>query len=486
MILLFLFVLINYSTATDLDIIIRSSMDTISSSFNKLMEDIKNFFMCKYEALLHRKLITKNAFNKFISETFNKSANKKCQYVSSRSETSKANIGKFNGKTKQFKQNLDIDMTKLITFHGYRLETHTALTPDGYLLTLHRVFLRDSTGREMKKVLLHHGLLGSSEDWVILGSNKALPYLLWLSGYDVWMTNARGNKFSKAHSVLPVDSEEYWDFSFHEIGIYDIAAAINYIRDIGDSTAELHYVGYSMGATALLVLLSTHPEYNNILKTATLLAPLAFMSNVKGTIRYFADVEKYGYIDDLGHKDFLANVSIPNKVFHKFCVHDHRLCLKSILLFANGGEDILNKDLRNDIMTHASEEGSAKTLKHYVQLINSGQFQMYDYGPDKNMKKYGMRSPPSYRLNDVTLPIAIITSIDDWISTIGDITNLLPFFSNLIGHHVVKRYKFSHTDFLWAEDAPQLVYSLVLDILSDPQASRFQNENILRNNLIVN
>jgi lysosomal acid lipase/cholesteryl ester hydrolase len=29
-------------------------------------------------------------------------------------------------------------------------------------------------------------------------------------GYDVWLGNSRGNKYSMAHSFLDVKSEDYW------------------------------------------------------------------------------------------------------------------------------------------------------------------------------------------------------------------------------------------------------------------------------------
>ncbi|XP_060809735.1 lipase 3-like [Amyelois transitella] len=464
----------------DLDLQLKSSVASISESFNNLMEDIKNFFKCKFQSILHRKSVTKNAFYKFISESTNKSLTKKCGEDRNTRTLGKEKMD-FVPKADKHGDNEQMDIIKLVGLHGFRLETHTTLTADGYTLMLHRILFRDSDGKEMKKVLLHHGLLGSSEDWMLLGSKKALPYLLWMSGYDVWLTNARGNKYSKVHTRLPADSADFWDFSFHEIGIYDLPAAIDYIKEIGDSKAELHYIGYSMGATSLLVLLSTYPQYNNIFKSAILLAPLAFMYNVKGTFRYFSDMNKYGFVHYLGNKEFQLNSSIPKQIFTKYCVGDPQLCLKPIFLLTNGGKHIPNLELSNVIKSRVSGEGSAKTIRHYIQLVNSGQFQMFDYGHEENLKKYGMPSPPSYRLNDVTLPVAIITSTDDWLCTISDTASLLPFLSNPIVHHVIKRNQFSHTDFLFGEDAPQLVYNLIIDILLDPKSSRFQNDDTVRN-----
>ena len=53
---------------------------------------------------------------------------------------------------------------------GYSAEAHIVTTKDGYLLTLHRI--PGSNGSP--PVLLQHGFLSSSADWVVLGKGKAL------------------------------------------------------------------------------------------------------------------------------------------------------------------------------------------------------------------------------------------------------------------------------------------------------------------------
>lgn len=53
---------------------------------------------------------------------------------------------------------------------GYSAEAHIVQTEDGYLLTLHRI----PGDRNTPPVLLQHGFLCSSADWVIPGKDKGL------------------------------------------------------------------------------------------------------------------------------------------------------------------------------------------------------------------------------------------------------------------------------------------------------------------------
>ena len=48
-------------------------------------------------------------------------------------------------------------------------------------------------------------------------------------GYEVWLGNSRGNRYSFEHVKYTLKDKEYWDFSFHEMGIYDQPALAKYI-----------------------------------------------------------------------------------------------------------------------------------------------------------------------------------------------------------------------------------------------------------------
>lgn len=72
-----------------------------------------------------------------------------------------------------------------------------------------------------------------------------LAYILADQGYDVWIGNARGNKYSRAHTYLDPDSGvDFWDFTWHQIGIYDIPAMIDYVLE-QTGQKDMFYIGHS-------------------------------------------------------------------------------------------------------------------------------------------------------------------------------------------------------------------------------------------------
>lgn len=115
-----------------------------------------------------------------------------------------------------------------------------------------------------------------------------LGYRLADEGFDVWLGNSRGNfystnpinYFNSIPRILPQFGKSFWQFSWHEIGFYDLPASIDYVLQT-TGKPKLHYVGHSQGTTAFFVMASERPEYNEKIVTMHALAPVAFMTNVK-------------------------------------------------------------------------------------------------------------------------------------------------------------------------------------------------------------
>lgn len=114
-----------------------------------------------------------------------------------------------------------------------------------------------------------------------------LAYILADLGYDVWLTNIRGNTYGRKHiSMNPDTNSKFWKFSFHEVGMYDFPATINYIRSI-TGEQQVFFIAHSSATTAFFVMCSERPEYNNYIRANIDLAPAAHVKHVQNPLLYF-------------------------------------------------------------------------------------------------------------------------------------------------------------------------------------------------------
>uniref|UniRef100_T1GX16 Partial AB-hydrolase lipase domain-containing protein n=1 Tax=Megaselia scalaris TaxID=36166 RepID=T1GX16_MEGSC len=141
---------------------------------------------------------------------------------------------------------------------GFPLEIHNITTDDGYILKAHRI---PNPGRPV--MLLNHGFVASSDAFLWLGKNHALPYQAFEANFDVWMLNCRGNWYSSQHKKISSLHPKFWKFSIHEIGMYDLPAAFDYILKTTNRT-KLHYVGHSQGTAVFLIFQSERQSIINL------------------------------------------------------------------------------------------------------------------------------------------------------------------------------------------------------------------------------
>lgn len=56
---------------------------------------------------------------------------------------------------------------------------------------------------------------------------RNLAFYLVESGYDVWMGNARGNKYSQWHLTKNPNNADFWEFSMDEFAMLDMPDTID-------------------------------------------------------------------------------------------------------------------------------------------------------------------------------------------------------------------------------------------------------------------
>ena len=81
--------------------------------------------------------------------------------------------------------------------------------------------------------MIQHGLLANSESFILNGE-ESTAFKYAKSGYDIWLGNNRGTTYNPNHKILNVeiknDQAEFFDYSFYELGKYDVPAQVDFVR----------------------------------------------------------------------------------------------------------------------------------------------------------------------------------------------------------------------------------------------------------------
>lgn len=220
----------------------------------------------------------------------------------------------------------------MATRAGYPVDLHQYTSADGYKLTIHRISpkpglpINNRTGngnqsRSRESVLLVHGVYCSGSVWIARNAEKSLGFNLADAGFDVWLFHARGTSYSIGHKKLNTESPEYWSFSWHEMGYYDMPAVIDYILK-KTLQKKIHYVCHSQGCAVLMVLLSTKSKYNQKIGSTFFIAPAVYLTHLEGLARLFTP-----YKNEI--RDFMMSIhmyyiepgsSTIRALFDYFCV----------------------------------------------------------------------------------------------------------------------------------------------------------------------
>ena len=258
----------------------NSSSSTSSSSSNE-EGTIKNQITDKEKFEYSQLEYEPKTFENYISEI---------EEVETTKKTSTKN--NFCCKLKKEEENLlllDENRTieEIVISKGFKFERHFVKTEDGYTLVLFRIpgGKYCENGDKLPPVLLQHGIFDSADGWVCNGEKRSIAFVLANNNFDVWLSNSRGNKYCKQHDKFKENSFEFWQFSFHELGIYDIPAVIKYIREINKSGEKIIYFGHSQGCSLMLSgLTEKYDFYKENIKLFVALAPVARLNYLGSTL----------------------------------------------------------------------------------------------------------------------------------------------------------------------------------------------------------
>ncbi|XP_055615570.1 lipase 1-like [Toxorhynchites rutilus septentrionalis] len=353
---------------------------------------------------------------------------------------------------------------QLIRKYGYQMEEHEVRTEDGYLLSVYRILGRGDTRKS--PILMMHSLFSSCADWVAIGPKNALGYLLADRGYDIWLGNARGNRYGRKHESLTVDIPGFWNFTFHEIAVYDVTATIDYVLE-QTNAEKLHYIGFSQGTLVGFVALSSRPEYNEKIIEVQQLSPAVYINrNLSVIIRllvFFVREIALAY-NAIGKNDFLSHFDGQYEFFRKICpAPDQTICRAVVYDVAGANPQQLGVKIARIFLGHFPAGSSLKQVMHIAQLIRDGIFRQYDYGNSaQNIAAYGSPSPPLYDLSRVTAPVRIYYGYNDNVVNYRNIPRLERDLPNLLSSYPVPDKLFSHVDFILAKNVRKVLYKEII------------------------
>jgi lysosomal acid lipase/cholesteryl ester hydrolase len=351
---------------------------------------------------------------------------------------------------------------EITTQYGFKFEQHIVQTEDGYLLKMFRI--PGLTGKEddgvvRPPVLIQHGVFDSADFVICHGADKSPAFWLANQGYDVWVANSRGNKYSRQHKSLNPDKDAaFWDFSFEEM-VKDYQANIDYIlSDTGFK--KIPVIGHSQGTSSMYAGLSLIGDWFESRVTVFLsLGSVARLDHLTSLLLKFLCVTPFA-LDTVKllkiNEIFMANF-ITTTAFRLLCGIVPFICQVGSAIVADADPRVDDTSAARIYFGHFPSGSSTKSLEHYVQLYNSKQYQQFDYGKDENTVRYGQPTAPEFQLQNIKVPVAKFTGSSD---KLGDVTDN-KWLSKQIKDVLVfdKTYDYGHLTFFigkdlsWLDDA---------------------------------
>ncbi|KAJ5241302.1 uncharacterized protein N7469_002893 [Penicillium citrinum] len=364
------------------------------------------------------------------------------------------------------------DFTDICALFGYEAEEHIVQTGDGYLLGLHRLAYRKGEegirvnqgpgGLNKKVVYLHHGLLMSSEVWVALtDEQRCLPFQLVEKGYDVWLGNNRGNKYSKKSVHHSPGSNEFWDFSIDQFAFHDIPNSIEYILEV-TGQPSLSYIGFSQGTAQAFATLSIHPLLNQKIDVFVALAPAMAPSGLRNRIVDSLMKASPDFLFLLfGRRSILSSTTMWQTILYPPIFV--RIIDTALAALFNWRCRNITRTQKLAAYLHLYSFTSTKSVVHWFQIIRNKNFQFYDdelYAPFSIVDSERFYKPVKYPTRNIKTPIVLLYGDSD---SLVDINTMLQGLPRSTMAKAIATYE--HLDFLWASDVDRQVFGHVFDAL---------------------
>nr|AGV54324.1 triacylglycerol lipase 2-like protein [Phaseolus vulgaris] len=359
-----------------------------------------------------------------------------------------------------------------VILHGYKCQEHEVTTNDGYILSVQRIpeGRANGSGSRTRKqpVIIQHGVLVDGMTWLLNPPEQDLPLILADNGFDVWIANSRGTRFSRRHISLDPSSPAFWNWSWDELVSYDLPAIFNYV--FTQTQQKINYVGHSLGTLTALASFSEGKLVNQ-LKSAALLSPIAYLSHMNTALGVIAAKSFVGEVTTLfGLAEFNPKGLTVDAFLKSLCAYPGIDCY-DLMTEITGKNCCLNSSTVDIFLRNEPQSTSTKNMVHLAQTVRRGVLTKFNYvRPDYNIMHYGDVFPPIYNLSNIPhdLPLFISYGGRDALSDARDVQNLL---DNLKFHDVDKLSvqfikEYAHADYVMGFNAKDFVYNAVISFFN--------------------
>nr|GLL47287.1 triacylglycerol lipase 1 [Ipomoea trifida] len=337
----------------------------------------------------------------------------------------------------------------LIEPSGFPCSEHSTETEDGFVLGLQRVGSSSGivNGRMGPPVLLIHGLFMAGDAWFLNSANQSLGFILADRGFDVWVGNVRGTRWSYGHVSLSEKDKDFWDWSWQELALYDLAEMTRYIYSLTNSKVLI--VGHSQG-TIISLAAFTQPDIVEMVEGAAFLCPISYLDHITSTfVRRLVNM----YLDEV-----ILALGIHELNFKRETHSVAPLCVVQVSeTFTLSNQIVLSRL----ILLFSSVSAYA--------VIRKGTFAKYDYGRLKNLKLYGQMKPPEFDLSKIpsSLPLWMGYGGNDALADVTDVERTINELQSKPDLLYLDDY--GHIDFLLSVSAKEDVYDSMIGFFKSLQ-----------------
>ncbi|XP_058093259.1 triacylglycerol lipase 2-like isoform X2 [Magnolia sinica] len=318
----------------------------------------------------------------------------------------------------------------LVIVHGYPCIEYNVKTEDGFVLSMQRIpdgLVKGNGGNNKQPVLLQHGVLMDGMTWLLESPDQSLGFVLADNGYDVWIANSRGTRWSRGHASL----------------------------DPANPGTLIALAAFSQG------------KLTDRIKSAALLCPVAYLSHMTTAIGELAARAFVGEITTwLGIAEFNPKGKAVADFLKTLCANPGVDCFDLIRSFT-GKNCCLNESTVDLFLKYEPQSTATKNMVHLAQTVRDGIIMKYDYGNGAaNIMRYGEIRPPIYNMSNIPhdLPLFLSYGGQDALADTRDVGLLLDALKFHDGDKLTVQFvkDYAHADFVLGVTAKNIVYDAII------------------------